>query len=113
MPLNPGNNTVVFDYPGVVEDRLHKVTAIPPSSTTITGCLMQPISEADKVADTAYSEATDKCLAPVNATTQAAAAEWFIQFNGANYRVLGVRPFYDSPWGRLDHFTFICKAEAG
>jgi hypothetical protein len=113
MPLNPGNNTVTFHNPGVVADRLHHVTSEPPSSTVVTGCLMQPVSEADKVSDTAYSEATDKCIAPVNATTVAAVAEWFIEFNGDSFRIMGLRPFYDSPWGRLDHITFMCKNEGG
>lgn len=113
MPLNPGNNTVTFENPGVIADRLHKVAPVDPSSDVVVGCLMQPVSESDKVTDTAYSAATDKCIAPVNDTTQACRAEWFIQFNGDNYRVLGVRPFYDSLWGRLDHITFMCKNEGG
>lgn len=113
MPLNPGNNTVTFYFPGIVEDRLHHVSPVTSSSTVVNGCLMQPVSEADKITDTAYSDATDKCIAPVNDTTNLCAPEWFIQFNGQNFRVLGVRPFYDSPWGRLDHYTFMCKEEQG
>lgn len=113
MPLNPGNNTVTFYYPGVPEDRLHKVTPIAPSSTVVAGCLMQPVAESDHVTDTAYSAATDKCIAPANATTQLVEPEWFIQFNGLSYRVIGYRWFYDSPWGRLDHITFMCVQEQG
>lgn len=113
MPMNPGNNAVTFNYPGVPNDRLHKQTAVSPSSFSQPGCLMEPVTESDKVSDTAFSEATDKCICPANSSTGTVQAEWFIQFNSDNYRVLGVRPFYDSPWGRLDHYTFMAKYESG
>jgi hypothetical protein len=110
LPQNPGNDTVTFVYPGVTVDRLHKVQGTPSSQFTQTGCSMQPISVKDRVDNTQYSEATDRCFALSNANTLSVQAEWFAQFDGLNYRVLGVEPYRDS-WGNPEYVGFICKAE--
>lgn len=110
MPQNPANDTVTFVYPGVQADRLHKVVTDAPTSFVQHGCSMQPISVRDKIDNTAYSEATDRCFALTNANTLTVAAEWFIQFNGLNYRVLGTEPYRDF-WGNPAYIAFICKAE--
>ncbi len=110
MPQNPGNNTVVFNYPGVVNDRLHKVQAVAPSTFTQGGCNMQAVTVRDKIDNTQYSQATDKCLAPANTNTESVVAEWYLTFNGDVYRILGSKPVYDR-WARLHHITFYCKTE--
>jgi hypothetical protein len=111
MPQNPGNDTVTFKFPGVIADRLHKVAGQSPSHFNQGGCSMQPASVKDKVDNTAYSEATDKCLAPYNTQTAQVQAEWYIQFGSGSFRVLGAKPFSDR-WGRVHHITFICRDEA-
>lgn len=114
MPLNPGNLTLTFSPPGrFTNDRLHKV----PASTglfpfTQAGCTIQSATVRDKIDDTAYAEATDKVFAPYNAATFAVAAEWYISWNGNNYRVIGVRHSPDA-WGRLFQCDFIVKKEDG
>lgn len=117
MPLNPGNDTVTFHYPGVVQDRLHNITALAPADTVQGGCSVQPVSVHDKISDTAYSSATDICLAPSNAFTQTVKAEWFIYFiptgtTQLTYRVLGTKPWRDLT-GAPDHITFVCRQEMG
>ncbi len=110
--LNPGVNVVTFTYPGVVQDRLHRVTPIASSSFTQGGCNVQPISVQDKISDTSYSEATEKCLTPFNDDTSSIRAEWFAQYNNANYRILGVKHHLDR-MGRGVHITVILKREDG
>lgn len=110
MPQNPGNNTVVFNYPGVVNDRLHKVTPVGASTFTQGGCNMQAVTVRDKIDNTQYSQATDKCIAPANTNTQSVVAEWYLTFNGNSYRILGAKPVYDR-WARLHHITFYAKTE--
>jgi hypothetical protein len=110
MPQNPGNDTVTFVYPGVVNDRLHKVTAVASTSFVQTGCSMQPLGVKDKISSTQYSEATQECYALTNANTLSVEAEWFIQFNGLDYRVLGCRPYRDF-LGNPVYISFICKEE--
>ena len=111
MPQNPGNDVVTFNNPGAAADDLHHITAIASSSFSQGGCSMQPVSVKDTVDVTAYSEATDKCLAPFNAETSSVQAEWYIQpATGGNFRVLGAKPFSDR-WGRVHHITFICRDE--
>jgi len=111
--LNPGNDTVTFTNPAIVADRLHAVTAVGATSFTQTGCNMQPISVGDRISDTEYSEATDKCICPPSANIQTVQSEWTATFTGQKFRVLGVKPYRDSPWGRLDHITIMCKEERG
>ena len=110
MPQNPGNNAVTFTFPGVVADRLHNIAGSPPLSFLQTGCYVQPVTVKDKITDTAYTEATDKCIALWNANTGQVVAEWFAQFNGLNYRVLGAKLFYDR-WGRPVTITFYMREE--
>lgn len=117
MPLYPGNDTVTFVNPAIVADRLHHVSAAGQASAVVIGCSMQPVSVADRISDTSYSESTDKCIAPANATSEACRAEWQLVFTppGAaqqTFRVLGVKPFRDV-WGRTDHVTIMCKSESG
>ena len=113
MPLNPGNDSVVFvkqSWTGA-PDRLG-VTGPVSTYNTVVGCAMQPISVRDHITDTLYSEATWKCISPTTTVTKAAKAEDMLQFKGDNYRVLGVKPYEDA-WGRLDHITLMCREEAG
>lgn len=110
MPQNPGNDTVTFTYPGVTADRLHKINAVAGSDFTQRGCSMQPISVKDKIDNTQYTDATDRCFALFNDNTSAVKAEWFIGFNGLNYRVLGTMPYRDF-WGNPAYVAFICKEE--
>jgi hypothetical protein len=110
MPQYPGNDTVIFTYPGVQADRLHKVGAIAGSNFTQKGCSMQPISVKDRIDNTQYTEATDRCFALVNTNTLQVKAEWFVQFNSLNYRVLGTMPYRDF-WGNSVYVAFICKEE--
>jgi hypothetical protein len=110
MPQNPGNNTVTFTFPGIVADRLHNIPTSPASSFSQTGCYVQPVTVKDKITDVAYTEATDKCIALWNSNTGQVVAEWFMVFNGLNYRVLGAKPFYDR-WGRQVTITFYVKEE--
>ena len=112
MPLNPGNDTVTFNFPGVVNDRLHKVVGVSASTFDQSGCFVQPISVNDKVSDTEYSEATDRCLAPYTDDTQTVKAEWFAVFGGRSYRILGAKPHRDN-FGRGLHITFVLKVEDG
>lgn len=112
MPLNPGHDVVTFIYPGVVNDRLHKVDAVAASQFDQSGCNMQDLSVDDKVTNTEFSEATHRCLAPYTAQTETVKAEWFAQFNGGKFRILGVKRRRDG-FGRGIHITFICKEENG
>lgn len=106
----PGNNAIEFVYPGIVSDRLHHIDSKASFSFTDNHCYAQPVSVRDKIDNTAYSQATDKVVCPVNENTKKIDAEWFANFNGLNYRVLGVKPFYDA-WGRLVTISLYCKAE--
>lgn len=115
--LNPGNDTVTFHYPGVVNDRLHNVAAAPSTTTVVRGCSMQPIRVSDHITDTAFSNATDTCIAPWTAFTATVEAEWFVTFTPTGgrpyyYRVLGSKPWR---WftGAPDHITFMCRSENG
>jgi hypothetical protein len=112
MPQNPGNDTVTFRYDGVINDEFHKVSA-PRAATNFTqsGCSMQPLSVKDKIDAVEYSQATYKCMALGNTFTQSVQAEWYIEWQGGNYRVLGAKPYTDR-WGRLHHITFICRDES-
>ena len=110
MPQNPGNNAVTFTWPGVTPDRLHNVQASDAQSFVQTGCYVQPVTVKDKITDTAYTEATDKCIALLNSNTQSVTAEWYMVFNGLNYRVLGAKPFYDR-WGVPVTVTFYVREE--
>ena len=110
MPKNPGNNTVIFNYPGVVNDRLHKVQSQPPLTFTQTGCNMQTVTVRDHIDNTAYSQATNKCISPSNDNTNSVVAEWLCTFNNDVYRILGANAMYDQ-WGRIPYVTFYCKTE--
>lgn len=113
MPLNPGRDVVTFIYPGITNDRLHKfATTAASTQFNQTGCNVQPISVDDKVTDTAYSEATDRCLTPFVDAMAAVKAEWKASWGGKTYRVLGVKPHRDN-FGRGLHYTVIVKYENG
>lgn len=113
MGLNPGNDTVTFTNPAIVADRLHAVTATSASSFTQPGCNVQPVTVADKISDTQYSEATDKCISPPTSQIETVEAEWTAELNGQKFRVIGVKPYRDSPWGRLNSITVMLKEESG
>lgn len=108
MPLNPGHDVVTFSYDGVAVDRLHKVAPVPSTSFTQQGCFVQPLSVKDKPSNTAYSEATDRCIAPYNDNMLAVKAEWKVTVNGRTYRVCGCKPHRDN-FGRGLHITFIVR----
>lgn len=113
MPLNPGNDTVVFisrAWNGT-PDRLG-VTGPVETTNTVNGCFMQPVSVSDHIDDTQYSAATWKCISPVNTVTQAVKAEDALQYQGVSYRILGFKAYQDF-WGRPDHITFMCREEKG
>jgi hypothetical protein len=110
MPQNPGNNAVTFIYPGQVVDRLHNIPTSSPINFVQTGCYVQPVNVKDKITDVAYTEATDKCIALYNANTGQVMAEWFMNFNNLNYRVLGAKLFYDR-WARPVTITFYVREE--
>jgi hypothetical protein len=112
MPLNPGTDTVTFVFPGVLVDRLHKVQGSAGSQFDQNGCNVQPLSAEDKVSDTEYSEATDKCLAPYNDLTASVLAEWRMEWAGQDFRIMGCRPYRD-PFGRGVHILFTVKREEG
>ena len=114
MPLNPGNDTVVFisqSWTGA-PDR-YGVTGPVSARTTVVGCAMQPAGGKEHLGDTLFTEATDHCVAPSNAVTLAANQGDIIQdINGDQYRILDIRVYRDS-WGRPNHVTFVCKWEEG
>lgn len=114
MPLNPGSLTVTFSPPGnFVVDRLHTVPASQGLSPfDQVGSTIQTISVKDKVADTAYSEATNKVFTPFNANTDSVDAEWQVAYNGDNYRVMGVEKIPDAK-GRVFQCLFMVKKETG
>ena len=116
MPLNPGNQTLIFNPPSrFVKDQYHTVPASTglSSFTMLKNSSIQPITVKDKVDDTAYSEATDKVFTPYNTNTAAVEAEWYIvDSNGDQYRVLGNKNVPDH-WGRFYQCEFIVKQEEG
>lgn len=114
MSLNPGNDTITFVHLTRTTTP-DKYGVIKPTETTsvVTGCALQPISEKDRIADTAYAESTNACIAPTTSSTLGIVAEDYLRdINGLKYRIMGVRQFRDG-WGRTDHITFMCKYEVG
>lgn len=118
MAMNPGNQTITFNPPGnFVVDKYHKVPASTGlSSFTQVGSSIQSATVKDKVANTAYAEATHRVYAPYNAKTAVVGAEWRIvppnAPAGTSYRVLGIEKNPDQ-WGRFYFCEFICKEEQG
>ena len=114
MPLNPGNDTITFLHQSWMSGPVDRYgVAGTQTSTVVTGCALQPLSEKDKIENTAYAEATSKCIAQANAATLAVVPDDFIvDAAGLKYRVMGIRPYRDN-WGRTDHISFIVKYEEG
>lgn len=81
-------------------------------TNSYSGCSMQPISVNDKLSNTAYSEATNKCYAPINDFLLSMKSEDLITFMGIEYRVKGIQIYTDTDAG-LDHIRFIIKSERG
>lgn len=114
MPLNPGNDSVIFikqAWNGT-PDR-YGVTGPVGTQFPVSGCSMQPAGAKEHLGDTLFAEATDHCIAPSNAVTLAAQQGDIIQgATGNQYRILGVNTYRDG-WGRNSHITFVCKWEEG
>lgn len=114
MPQNPGHQTITFSPPGnFVVDKYHTV---PASSGLISftqpGTSVQTATVKDKVANTAYAEATHRVFTPYNTSTGGVKAEWKVTNGTRVYRVLGVETIPDA-WGRYLFCEFICKEEQG
>lgn len=115
MPLNPGVLTLTFNPPDDFQvDRLHTVPASTGLSTfTQAGSALQTTTVKDKVADTAYAEATHKAYTPYNTSTAAVDSEWYISIGSDKpYRILGAHMIQDT-WGKVYQCEFICKKETG
>ena len=114
MPLNPGNQTLTFNPPGnFVVDQYHKVPASAGlTSFTQSGSNVQTLSVKDKVANTAYAEATHRVFTPYNTNTSGVTAEWHVLNGSHDYRVLGIE-LIPVGWGRYYFCEFICKEEQG
>lgn len=116
MPLNPGNQTITFNPPGnFVVDKYHKVPASTGlSSFSQPGTNIQAVTVKDKVANTAYAEATHRVYTPYNTNTSGVTAEWRIvpQGKSVSYRILGIELIPDG-WGRYFFCEFVCKEEQG
>lgn len=114
MPLNPGNQPLTFNPPGNFQtDKYHKVPASTGlSSFSQPGNNVQTMSVKDKVANTAYAEATHRVFTPYNTNTAGVSPEWQIVNGSVSYRVQGVELVPDT-WGRVFYCEFICKEEQG
>jgi len=114
VPLNPGAQTITFNPPGnFVVDKYHTVPASSGlSSFSQSGSSVQTTTVKDKVANTAYAEATHRVFTPYNTNTAGVGAEWHIVNGSVIYRVLGVESVPDG-WGRYLFCEFICKEDQG
>lgn len=117
MPLNPGNQTITFNppsYGNFVVDQYHTVPASSSdlSSFTQTGANVQTATVKDRVANTAYAEATHRVFTLYNSNTATVKAEWRIGNGSVTYRVIGVELVPDQ-WGRNLFCQFICAEEQG
>ena len=116
--MNPGNDTITILYKnrltGDPDPFGNRLTV---TSETVSGCALQPVKEGDKINETEYANATDRCICPASSAVLAINPEDQIQYTpiGADvmtYRVLGIKRYRDW-WGRLDHLTLLCRWEEG
>lgn len=108
--MRPGSDTVTFVKPGVVADRLHKITAVASSSEDVEWCSFQPLGVKDDISNTAFSSATHRCIAPTSDATLACKAEDQLVYKGKTYRVRGTKQFGDR-YGRIHHVTVFAEEE--
>lgn len=107
---NPGRDSVVFVSIGLTDtktDRGNRTKAEAP--TTQAGCSMQPWSVSDKVSDTVYAQATNKCICPVSDVTLACKPEDRLEFNSHKYRVIGTELWIRR--GVKHHVTVFCQEQ--
>jgi hypothetical protein len=109
--VNPGFDTVTFvSVTNGEPDRLGVLTPVE-TSTSVMGCSFQPLSVKDQVSNTEYAEATHKNIAPPVAAAVACKAEDRQIFNGENFRVIGVKTYFEL--GSVHHVDVIVKFEVG
>jgi len=116
--VNPGNDTITVLYENRVsgtKDRYGNILNI--TTASMPGCNLQPVKGGDRISDTEYADATDRCICPVSDAALAIRAEDRIQYTPVGgdlmtYRVLDIKRYRDW-WGRLDHLTLVCRWEEG
>lgn len=110
--MRPGNDTVTFV--SISTDRTVKsdrgIVSHPETSAVQRGCSVQPWIVRDDISDMAFSEATDKCIAPISDVVLACKAEDRLEFNGVKYRVIGVKPWRKRN-GHNHHVTIYCQSQ--